>query len=86
MFYKYLEDALNNEIIPAIVSPELTLEDLKGFADAVFDRFQNPFIKLVYFTLLTNTMHRRRNFLRFLLSHLLHTLHSTEVLKLEKVL
>ena len=45
MFYKYLEDALNNEIIPAIVSPELTLEDLKGFADAVFDRFQNPFIK-----------------------------------------
>lgn len=44
LFYKYLEDALNNEIIPAITSEELTLEDLKGFADAVFDRFKNPFI------------------------------------------
>lgn len=44
LFYKYLEDALNNEIIPAITSEELTYEDLKGFADAVFDRFKNPFI------------------------------------------
>lgn len=44
MFYKYLEDALNNEIIPAITSEELTHDDLKGFADAVFDRFKNPFI------------------------------------------
>ncbi|MGN1318030.1 MAG: tagaturonate reductase [Lachnospirales bacterium] len=44
LFYKYLEDALNNEIIPAITSPELTVDDLKGFADAVFDRFKNPFI------------------------------------------
>ncbi len=44
LFYKYLEDALNNEIIPAITGPGLTLEDLKGFADAVFDRFKNPFI------------------------------------------
>ena len=45
LFYKYLEDALNNEIIPTIQSDELTYDDLKGFADAVFDRFQNPFIK-----------------------------------------
>lgn len=45
LFYTYLEDALNNEIIPAITSEELTIDDLKGFADAVFDRFQNPFIK-----------------------------------------
>lgn len=45
LFYTYLEDALNNEIIPAITSEELTHDDLKGFADAVFDRFQNPFIK-----------------------------------------
>lgn len=44
LFYKYLEDALNNEIIPAITSEELTHDDLKGFADAVFDRFKNPFI------------------------------------------
>ena len=44
LFYKYLEDALNNEIIPAITSEELTHDDLKSFADAVFDRFKNPFI------------------------------------------
>lgn len=45
LFYSYLEKALNTEIIPAITSEELTHDDLKGFADAVFDRFQNPFIK-----------------------------------------
>ncbi len=45
LFYSYLENALNNEIIPSIMSEELTYDDLKGFADAVFDRFQNPFIK-----------------------------------------
>ncbi|MBQ7266226.1 MAG: tagaturonate reductase [Firmicutes bacterium] len=43
-FYNYLDKALNEEIIPAIESPELTYEDLKGFADAVFDRYKNPFI------------------------------------------
>lgn len=45
LFYSYLEKALNEEIIPAITSEELTHDDLKGFADAVFDRFKNPFIK-----------------------------------------
>lgn len=45
LFYAYLEKALNDEIIPAITSEELTHEDLKSFADAVFDRFKNPFIK-----------------------------------------
>ncbi len=45
MFYTYLEKALDEEIIPAIEGPGLTREDLKSFADAVFDRFQNPFIK-----------------------------------------
>lgn len=45
LFYAYLEKALNEEIIPAITSEELTHDDLKSFADAVFDRFKNPFIK-----------------------------------------
>ncbi len=45
MFYNYLEKALDEEIIPAIEGPGLTREDLKSFADAVFDRFRNPFIK-----------------------------------------
>ncbi|MBR1737213.1 MAG: tagaturonate reductase, partial [Firmicutes bacterium] len=44
LFYDYLAKALDNEIIPAITSEELTHDDLKGFADAVFDRFKNPFI------------------------------------------
>ena len=39
-FYTYLEKALNDEIIPTL--SDLDYNDLKFFADAVFDRFQNP--------------------------------------------
>ena len=42
-YYSYLEKALNDEVIPALV--DLEYDDLKSFADAVFDRFQNPYIK-----------------------------------------
>jgi tagaturonate reductase len=45
LFYSYLEEVLNNEIIPTIQSEELSYESLKSFADAVFDRFRNPFIR-----------------------------------------
>lgn len=45
LFYSYLEAALNDEIIPTIQGGELTYESLKSFADAVFDRFRNPFIR-----------------------------------------
>jgi tagaturonate reductase len=45
LFYRYLEKALNTEIIPTIEGDELTYDSLKSFADAVFDRFKNPFIK-----------------------------------------
>lgn len=44
-FYNYLTVALNSEIIPTIQSDELSYESLKSFADAVFDRFRNPYIK-----------------------------------------
>lgn len=44
LYYSYLEKVLNNEIIPTIQGPDLSYDDLKGFADAVFDRFKNPFI------------------------------------------
>lgn len=44
-FFTYLEKVLNNEIIPTITGPDLSYEDLKSFADAVFDRFKNPFIR-----------------------------------------
>lgn len=39
---KYLETALNDEVMPALT--DLDYEDLKAFSDAVFDRFKNPFI------------------------------------------
>ena len=42
-FYTYLEKALNDEIIPTL--SDLDYNDLKFFADAVFDRFQNPYIQ-----------------------------------------
>ena len=45
LFYSYLEEVLNKEIIPTIQSDELTYDSLKSFADAVFDRFRNPFIR-----------------------------------------
>lgn len=42
-FYTYLEKALNDEIIPVLT--DLDYNDLKFFADAVFDRFKNPYIQ-----------------------------------------
>ncbi len=42
-FYTYLEKALNDEVMPALT--DLDYDDLKSFTDAVFDRFQNPYIK-----------------------------------------
>lgn len=41
-FKKYIEKALNEEIIPTIDLPE---SELKAFAYAVVERFENPFIK-----------------------------------------
>ena len=42
MFKAYLEKALFDEVIPTL---DLEYDNLKAFADAVFDRFANPFIK-----------------------------------------
>ncbi len=42
LFNAYLKKALFDEIIPTLT---LDYNDLKSFADAVFDRFANPFIK-----------------------------------------
>ncbi len=39
--YKYLSRCMNEEILPTIGENE----DSKAFADSVFDRFKNPFIK-----------------------------------------
>ena len=42
MFRRFLEKALFEEVIPTL---DLEYDNLKAFADAVFDRFANPFIK-----------------------------------------
>ncbi len=42
LFDKYLRNCIWNEIIPTISLPK---DDMDKFADAVFERFSNPFIK-----------------------------------------
>lgn len=41
----YVASLMINEIGPAIVSSELTLDEAKAFAEKVRDRFRNPFIE-----------------------------------------
>ncbi len=42
VYHTYLEKALNDEVMPALT--DLDKDDLQAFTDAVFDRFQNPYI------------------------------------------
>ena len=53
VFHKYLEIALFDEIIPTL---DLDYEDLKSFADAVFDRFANPYIKHYILSIALNSV------------------------------
>lgn len=57
-FYTYLEKALNDEIIPTLT--DLDYNDLKFFADAVFDRFQNPYIKHMLLSIALNSTSKFR--------------------------
>lgn len=43
-FSLYLKKLMYNEIIPSIVSDEITAEEAKVFADKVLDRYRNAFI------------------------------------------
>ncbi|PBQ31356.1 altronate oxidoreductase [Sphingobacteriaceae bacterium] len=43
-FRNYISGLIEQEIIPAIVGTEITLEEAKEFASKVIDRFANPFI------------------------------------------
>lgn len=43
-FSFYLKKLMYNEIIPSIISDEITLEEAKVFADKVLDRYRNAFI------------------------------------------
>lgn len=53
VFHKYLEIALFEEVIPTL---DLDYEDLKSFADAVFDRFANPYIKHFLLSIALNSV------------------------------
>lgn len=50
---KYLADGLFEEVIPTL---DLPYEDLKSFADAVFDRFANPYIKHYLLSIALNSI------------------------------
>ena len=53
MFKAYLEKALFDEVIPTL---DLEYDNLKSFADAVFDRFANPFIKHLLLSISLNSV------------------------------
>jgi len=52
-FKAYLEKALFAEVIPTL---DLEYDNLKSFADAVFDRFANPFIKHMLLSITLNSV------------------------------
>jgi tagaturonate reductase len=52
-FYAYLQKGLFEEIIPTL---DLEYENLKTFADAVFDRFANPYIKHYLLSIALNSV------------------------------
>ena len=44
-FYKFISTLVFNEIVPCVVSENITQEDAKKFGERVLERFANPFIK-----------------------------------------
>jgi tagaturonate reductase len=54
-FNKFIHDTLYEEIIPTIEG-YLPYDELKSFADSVFDRFRNPYIKHYLFSIALNSV------------------------------
>lgn len=44
-FYGFISSLMFDEIVPSIISPDLSEEDAKTFANSVLDRYRNPFIE-----------------------------------------
>lgn len=44
-FNEFIQELVYNEIAPAIVLPNLSLEDARSFGSKVLDRYRNPFIE-----------------------------------------
>jgi tagaturonate reductase len=54
---QFVDQLLNNEVIPALTLPE---EELKAFADSVVQRFKNPYIKHQLLSISLNSMTKWR--------------------------
>jgi tagaturonate reductase len=58
-FDKYLRELLFDEVIPTITQ-YLPFENLKTFADSVFDRFRNPYIRHYILSIALNSVSKYR--------------------------
>ena len=57
LFVKYLRQGIFNEIIPTL---DFEMDNLKNFADSVFDRFANPHIKHYLLSIALNSVSKFR--------------------------
>lgn len=53
---KFIREIIYDEIIPSLVNPDISQEELKYFADSVIDRFKNPFIHHYLMSIALNSM------------------------------
>ncbi len=53
---KFISDVIYDEIIPSLVNPDISQEELKHFADAVIERFKNPFVHHYLMSIALNSM------------------------------
>jgi tagaturonate reductase len=56
LFTRYLRESIHEEIIPAMAGKGLEEKDLLSFADSVFDRFANPYIKHYLLSIALNSV------------------------------
>ncbi len=68
---RFMEEAVFSEIAPTVPLPE---EDVKAFADSVFERFENPFIRHALLSIALNSVSKwKSRILPSLLDSLNHT-------------
>ncbi|MCL1862418.1 MAG: tagaturonate reductase [Defluviitaleaceae bacterium] len=60
LFVKFLQKGIYKEIIPAMKGKGLEEEDLLSFADSVFDRFANPYVKHYLLSIALNSVAKFR--------------------------
>ncbi|WP_026883061.1 tagaturonate reductase [Clostridium akagii] len=53
---KFIREIIYDEIIPSLVNPDISQDELKHFADSVIDRFKNPFVHHYLMSIALNSM------------------------------